>query len=103
MKTIGLRVENEDLEKRIESACVEAIGKWGQPKQLDMAVEELLELVNAILHFKRGFTKDRFCNLQEEIVDVLIMIKQLGIMADLDGLDYWFDKKVSRLEKRLED
>jgi hypothetical protein len=103
MKTIGLRVSDESLKERIDNLCVDALDKWGQPLQQEVAAEECLELAHAILKLKRGFTKERFCNFQEEIVDVLIMIVQCGIMADLDGLDYWFEKKADKLENALKE
>lgn len=102
METIGLRVKNESLKDELNLACSEALIEWGEQQQLDIAIEELLELVHAILKYKRD-RKENYCNLQEEIVDVLIMIVQLGSITDLDGLDYWFEKKFKQLRNRLDE
>ena len=62
------------------------------------AVEELIELLNAIMH------RDKLSTL-EEFADVIITMLQLLKKYDLkiDSLDNWIEYKVSRTEKRLKD
>ena len=62
------------------------------------AVEELIELLNAIMH------RDKLSTL-EEFADVIITMLQLLRKYDLkiDSLDNWIEYKVSRTEKRLKD
>ena len=61
------------------------------------AVEELIELLNALMH------RDKL-NTLEEFADVIITMLQVLKKYDLkiDSLDKWIEYKVSRTEKRLQ-
>lgn len=61
------------------------------------AVEELIELLNALMH------RDKL-NTLEEFADVIITMIQVLKKYDLkiDSLDKWIEYKVSRTEKRIE-
>ena len=61
------------------------------------AVEELIELLNALMH------RDKL-NTLEEFADVIITMVQVLKKYDLkiDSLDRWIEYKVSRTEKRIE-
>jgi NTP pyrophosphatase (non-canonical NTP hydrolase) len=54
--------------------CKRAVAKWGVEAQLDQAVEEAAELIQAVNKFKRYNSP---WPLIEEMVDVEIMIGQL--------------------------
>lgn len=58
-----------------------AIDTFGMHTQLDVAVEELAELIQAITHSRRG----RAHNVAEEIADVEIILAQLKIIYDCHG------------------
>ena len=60
------------------------------------AIEELIELLNAIMH------RDKV-NTLEEFADVIITMIQVLRKYDLkiDSLDRWIEFKVSRTESRL--
>ena len=62
------------------------------------AVEELIELLNAIMH------RDKL-NTLEEFADVIITMIQVLRKYDLklDSLDRWVEYKVSRTEKRIQE
>ena len=63
--------------------CKTAIAKWGVEAQLDQAVEEAAELIQAVNKFKRYNSP---WPLIEEMVDVEIMIGQLkAIVRDATG------------------
>ena len=61
------------------------------------AVEELIELLNALMH------RDKL-NTLEEFADVIITMIQVLRKYDLkiDSLDKWIEFKVSRTEKRVQ-
>ena len=61
------------------------------------AIEELIELLNALMH------RDKL-NTLEEFADVIITMIQVLKKYDLklDSLDRWIEYKVSRTEKRIE-
>ena len=60
------------------------------------AVEELIELLNALMH------RDKL-NTLEEFADVIITMVQVLKKYDLkiDSLDKWIEYKIDRTEKRL--
>lgn len=75
-----------------------AINRWGKPLQKAMAIEEMAELTQAIVKDMRG--KDS--NVEEEIADVKIMIRQLEEMYNKEAIQEWEKAKLERLEKILE-
>lgn len=78
-----------------------AIKHYGNKKQIEMAIEEMAELIVAINHGRRGR------NLQgiiEEIADVEIMLMQLKTIFSCWGqVDLIKDVKLERLSKRMEE
>lgn len=76
-----------------------AIYVYGQEKQIDMAVEEVGELLAAINRCKRG--RVGVSAVQEEIADVKIVIDQLAIIFGESDV-YNFEKlKLARLKERI--
>ena len=76
----------------------------GMNKQLDVAIAELSELIQAICKLKRyGYTDEEcYFNLAEEMADVEIVLAELKLMFDNeDNVKEWKDYKLDRLEKRL--
>lgn len=102
-----------------------AIEKWGVVPQLDMAIEEMSELIQAISKIKREFHRARlktfqlinqtgkmpeFDNESEalvyqsvcgEIADVKIMLKQLEIIFNKETINLIENRKMLRLKGRL--
>jgi len=94
-----------------------ALEKFGTTAQLDMAVEECAELIQAINKIKRAdivryhITKpnasmllksvNAYNNLCSEIADVKIMLAQLEMMLDPERVEISLDRKISRLAARL--
>lgn len=76
-----------------------AIKHYGATMQEDIAIEEMSELTQAIIHFRRG----REHNIAEEIADVLIMLEQLMIIYDCKPLtEHFMAAKIARLAERIE-
>lgn len=76
----------------------------GMNKQLDIAIEELSELIQAICKLKRyGYTDEEcYFNLAEEMADVEIVLAELKLMFDNeDNVKEWKGYQLDRLEKRL--
>lgn len=77
-----------------------AIKVYGEESQILMVFEEMSELQKEICKRARG--KDNAVLIAEEIADVRIMLDQLEIICDLDGLiDCVEDAKLKRLAERL--
>ena len=78
----------------------------GMNKQLDIAIEELSELIQAICKLKRyGYTDEEcYFNLAEEMADVEIVLAELKLIFDNeDNVKEWKCYKLDRLEKRLKE
>ena len=80
-----------------------AIETYGKDMQLNVAVEELSELIKEICKHKRG--ADNIDNIVEELADCYIMLNQLEIIFNIDypTLHGMMFNKLDRLGKRLEE
>ena len=78
-----------------------AVGIYGKDMQLNVAIEELSELIKEICKNKRG--ADNIDNITEELADCYIMMAQLEIIFDIKPISLysWIDEKLARLEERL--
>lgn len=56
-----------------------ALTTWGYDLQMDVAIEELSELIKAILKHRRDPSIHKAIDIAEELGDVEIMCKQLEI------------------------
>lgn len=84
-----------------------AIDSYGRVNQVIKTVEELSELSQALCKILTSkFTDDNsenFENIFEEMADVEIMLEQCKIMFQCDKeVSAWKNKKIERLERRLE-
>ena len=92
-KELGLKIyEYEPILKK-------AISQNGEYGQLDICIEEMAELTQAISKLKRGLTN----NVEEEVADVEIMLEQVRMMSlvDNDLIDDIKAQKIERLRERL--
>lgn len=69
--------------------CKEALTAWGETSQTDMAIEEMSELIKAILKYRRDRTSYRYEDICEEYADVMFTLKQLEII--MIGIDENFN------------
>lgn len=74
-----------------------AIGNYGEAAQMIVAMEECSELIQAISKKLRG----RDTNVEEEVADVEIMLEQLKLMCNESLVEDFKEKKLERLEQRL--
>ena len=86
-----------------------ALRAWGMDLQMIILLEEMGELQQVVCKMRRGIVhgQDALNDLAEEIADVLIMLGQVMVAYDSDGLpalvsDYK-TSKVARLKSRLEE
>lgn len=98
------------IRKEQTYTLAQAVSTWGINFQTDMAIEEMSELVKAVLKWRRAKTLEQRMdcekNIIEEIADVKIMIAQLEIMFTDEGIDSKqvqdvIDQKIARLENKL--
>jgi NTP pyrophosphatase (non-canonical NTP hydrolase) len=76
-----------------------AINKWGPQPQMMMGIEECSELIHEISKWFRG----RESNIAEELADTLIILRQISIYIGEENVIEFMDKKIERLQKRLEE
>lgn len=89
------------MDERVKHILSEAVAKWGVDAQTDMAIEEMGELIVAINHYRRG-REGGIDNVQEEIADVIIAMNQMKMMYGSDAVDAIIERKLNRLERRLQ-
>ena len=77
----------------------EIIKKFGEEKQIIVAIEELSELQKALCKYLRN--GELTYNLLEEMADVYIMLEQLKIIFNID-LPEIFDEMNRKLERTKE-
>ena len=81
-----------------------ALSLWGKEAQIDIAIEEMAELIKELSKFKRGTGTDS--SILEEIADVHIMLGQLLLIFNHwrdnePNFDEWYGRKLLRLENRV--
>lgn len=78
-----------------------AIETYGKDMQLNVAIEELSELIKEICKNKRG--RDNRDNIIEELADCYIMMEQIEIIFEIYGEEIHtkMREKLDRLENRL--
>jgi NTP pyrophosphatase (non-canonical NTP hydrolase) len=78
-----------------------AIETFGIEPQRKTAIEEMAELINAMMKYDRGRnTKD---DIIEEIADVTIMMQQLAIIYGQEEVQQQIDFKTNRLANKLKE
>ena len=90
------------------------INFYGKTAQIIIIMEELSELIQAVSKMHR-FDKgkqfdadagyDLYCNLVEEMADVLIVLRQIQTIYHISDteLQEYIDKKIKRQKARMED
>lgn len=76
-----------------------AITSYGEPPQIDMAIEECAELILALCHNKRK--RATLDQIRTEIADVIIMAEQMREIFGTVEVDQEIDIKISRLGQKL--
>ena len=94
----------------LEEVCKECIKKYGAEKQMDIAIEELSELIQAICKWKRNTSPSETITLRdhviEELVDVNIVCEQLYMMfvgKSKEEYDAFMKYKLDRQKESLEE
>lgn len=92
-------------ERERRAIMQQAIKLYGEPAQIDMAVEEMAELTKALCKVKRATpganTSAAIANVIEEIADVQIMLDQLRLIFGR-STDEVEEDKLRRLLGRID-
>lgn len=90
-----------DTDERMD-IILRAIGHYGRESQIDKAIEEMGELIQALSKCKRFGDLQSHVNVIEETADVYIMMLQLIAMFGVDESDNMIDVKLVRLKERMD-
>lgn len=92
----------EASDKRVLQSATEA---WGVDAQIDKAIEEMGELLTALMKAKlnRGEEKGFIPKIQDEIADVTIMMEQLKLIFGASSVNEIIAYKIDRLAQTLLD
>lgn len=93
-----------EITKQEDEIIMRAIKTYGVKNQEDIAIEEMSELIKAILKNRRYSSLETRENIREEIADVMIMLAQLISIYAVPGETIILDtitEKLNRLDKRL--
>ena len=77
-----------------------AILTYGNEMQIDVAIEEMSELIKALIKDRRVSDKKSSDNVLEEMADVQIMLDQLKMIFGGTKKIEWY--KLNRLKRRIE-
>lgn len=88
--------------------CLNAIEKFGEQKQLDIAIEELAELIKAILKTRRGNKENETKLIEDvasELADVQIVCFYIKHIFDIkdNTISEIINSKIDRLEKLIKE
>lgn len=72
------------MNEKIRDLYLTAINLYGSSMQTDIAMEEMGELIQAIVKYRRKNTVQNLDNIAEEIADVQIMLDQLKIIYNCE-------------------
>jgi len=80
--------------------------QWGIDSQVNMAVEELAELIVALQHLRRQDSwgdREALLSVTDEIADVEIMLEQVKYMLNINSLAVFEvkEKKLARVKQLL--
>lgn len=101
--TISQDGENKAKCLNVEKLYTQAIFLYGKQMQTDVAMEEMGELIQALVKYRRDRSNENLRHILEEIADVQIVLDQLKYMYDYAGdVPKIQMEKQKRLEARLE-
>jgi len=85
--------------EKIGEICQKAVDKYGHQSQIDMAIEEMAELADALMKFRRGRVTEM--DVATEIADVFIMAYQMSLIFGREDVVSEVERKLLRLQDRM--
>ncbi len=87
------------MEYKRKNILDNALMLYGNAAQIELAIEEMGELLVAINHYRRARCSVEA--VQEEIADVKIAMDQLAMIYGEEGVSEFEKKKLERLKGRI--
>lgn len=88
------------IDFRLNDALILARKVYGDNSLIDLAIEEMGELIVALNHFRRKRAEAK--EVQEEIADVMLAIQELQMIFGIYDVSVWYRAKCERFENRVE-
>lgn len=100
-----MKTYNTEERSSIYLRCIET---YGAKAQVDMAIEEMSELIKALLKYRRATDMQKPTareDIIDELADVKVMTKQLEMIFNAeketqDRIDYKVSRQIQRLEQK---
>ena len=91
------------MEKEEEEALFkESLAVWGAYAQIDLCIEEMSELTQALCKIKRHIGLHELSHIKAEMADVQIMLQEMEILFNCkEDVVTIRSQKLKRLEERL--
>ena len=96
------------LSEETKDKIYQVADHYDEESQTDMLIEEMSELIKALLKNRRarkGYTdtpvRQTICNIEEEIADVLVMLIQIIYLADFEDIEEIIEEKLDRQLERI--
>jgi hypothetical protein len=82
------------------TVLAEAIALWGEKSQIDIAIEELAELIAELMRHRRSRSIPG--GVHGELADASIVLEQLLLIFGKEKVDEFRRAKLERLQKRID-
>ena len=89
------------IDFKLLNALTKARRVYGDNYLIDLAIEEMGELIVALNHHRRKRVEESA--VQEEIADVMLALKELQQIFGTGDIVDFYRKKCERFEQRVED
>lgn len=88
------------IDFKLKNALIKARKVYGDNFLIDLAIEEMGELIVALNHYRRNRAEAK--EVQEEIADVMLAMKELQEMFGLGEVVDFYRAKCERFENRVD-
>lgn len=88
------------IDFKLKNALIKARMVYGDNVLIDLAIEEMGELIVALNHYRRERAETK--EVQEEIADVMLAMKELQQIFGIDKTVDFYRAKCKRFESRVD-
>ena len=94
------------MRDKYDAQLTQIIKHYGQDKQIDMAIEEMSELIKALLKYRRAnqlYKPTARENIIDELADVYVMCRQMELIFNTgnevpDRAEYKIERQIQRMK-----
>lgn len=94
------------MTEKMKRVTEKAVNHYGNGHQTSKCIEEIGEFLQALIKYNLEPDDEMAMmakgHLQEEIADCIIMLQQMRLVYGPEGVDWWTNFKLERLEREIE-